>query len=121
GFHQLIATLEFFIHPARNIDQPFGSQAPAVAKPAIHGYRIIVLEVFDDHVELVCHPRIIRAATPGLRRTGRIKGWLYQTLRGVRLACSITGPSPTAVCGLLLNPLMVCRPPTSRAMFSGSA
>src|SRR5882762_3777234 len=51
GFHQLKASFEFFIDPARNVLQTLRSQSPAVVEASIHGHRVPILEVFDDHVE----------------------------------------------------------------------
>jgi hypothetical protein len=49
-FHQLKAAFEFFINPARDVAQALRRQASAVAEALIHGHRIPVVEVLDDHV-----------------------------------------------------------------------
>jgi hypothetical protein len=51
GFHDLKAALEFFVDPAREISEAVRSEAPAIAEASIHGDRIIVPEMFNNHVE----------------------------------------------------------------------
>ncbi len=50
-FHQLKASFEFFIDPARYVSQTLRGQSTAILEASIYGYRILVLKVFDDHVE----------------------------------------------------------------------
>jgi hypothetical protein len=47
----LEAALEVFIDPARNVLQSVRGEAAAIAETPIHRYRIIVLEMLNDHVE----------------------------------------------------------------------
>src|SRR5215471_16319507 len=55
--HQLKATAQFLIDPARHVLQPLRSEATAVAKATIHRNRVLVLKMLDDHVEQSDSPR----------------------------------------------------------------
>src|SRR3989442_14515549 len=43
--------LELLINPARNVDEPLRCHAAEVAKPPIHRDGILILEMFDHHVQ----------------------------------------------------------------------
>jgi CubicO group peptidase (beta-lactamase class C family) len=51
GLHQLIAALQLFVDPTRDVHQSFGSHASALAKPSVHRQRILILEVLHYHVQ----------------------------------------------------------------------
>jgi hypothetical protein len=50
-FHDLKTTREGIVDPARNVPKTVRSKAPMITEATIHGDRIIVLEMFNDHVE----------------------------------------------------------------------
>src|SRR6202030_3696005 len=50
-FHNLKAVLEFFIDPTRNVLQAVRSEASAITEASIHRNRIVVPEMFNNHVE----------------------------------------------------------------------
>ena len=50
-FHQLKASFEFFINPARNVLQTLRGQSTAIPEASIYGCRILILKAFDDHIE----------------------------------------------------------------------
>jgi hypothetical protein len=51
GFHELKATCERFVDPARYIVQSVWSEPAAIAKASIYRDRILIQEVFNDHVK----------------------------------------------------------------------
>src|SRR5262245_51936215 len=48
GLHDLVAALEVRRDPARDVGQPFGRHAAALAKALVHAHR--VAEMLDHHV-----------------------------------------------------------------------
>jgi len=62
-FHNLKAVLEFLIDPARNVLQAVRSKAPAITEASIHRNRIIVFEVFNNHVEHDDFPGLVARNT----------------------------------------------------------
>jgi hypothetical protein len=53
SFHQLKASFEFFVDPARYVSQAFRSETSVFLEASIHGYRILVLKVLNNHVEQI--------------------------------------------------------------------
>jgi len=50
-FHQLKASLELLVDPARNVFQSFRSETAALTKAPIDWNRIAVLKMFDNHIQ----------------------------------------------------------------------
>jgi hypothetical protein len=51
GLHQLIASCKIFVDPTGDVDQAVRSHTSAIAKAAIYGDGIFVLEVLYHHIK----------------------------------------------------------------------
>jgi len=49
GLHNLEAGRHGFIDPARNVRESFGGKATVLPEPLIHGSRLAISEVFNNH------------------------------------------------------------------------
>ena len=70
--HELVATLERRVDPARDIRQLFWREPSMIAESPIHGDGIAALEVFDHHVEHLCHRVSLQLATRTLAAGGEL-------------------------------------------------
>jgi hypothetical protein len=64
SFHQLKATGELFIDPARYVSQPFRSEATSIPEASIHGHGILILKVLNNHVEQSFPPQAMLFEKP---------------------------------------------------------
>ena len=51
SFHELVATLESIVDPARDVAQTLRRHAASSRKASIYGHCIAVLEMLNHHVE----------------------------------------------------------------------
>lgn len=51
GLHQLKTAVEFFIDPACDVAQACGREATAITKATIDRQRIMIFEMFNDHIK----------------------------------------------------------------------
>src|SRR5688500_10762328 len=78
-FHQLVATLELVIDPTRDVDEALRRQTASVAKAAIYGHSVVVLEMLYHHVQRLRHrqPPMERRYSDG--GTSRRARWNHAT------------------------------------------